>query len=280
MTSRWASARIAFATSFFLAIGCGSATGGVGDQCAEATDCDLGLVCDPTTLTCQEPMDAGSGSDAGGTDAGQGPDAGDDAAGGTDAGTDAAIASDAGTDAAIASDAGTDGGGVCAMSGESCSSGGSCCSGLNCCSGVPVPPGSEFCAPTCPICAAPDTPIATPSGERAIATLEVGDLVYSEEGGAMVAVPLLAVSRTAVVGHHVMRVVLDDGRELFISPGHPTATGGLFAELEQGDDLGGVGVTQVERVPYLYGYTYDILPASDSGTYIAAGALIGSTLVR
>jgi hypothetical protein len=34
----------------------------------------------------------------------------------------------------------------------------------------------------------------------------------------------------------------------------------------------------VEIVPYGHPYTYDILPASKSGTYFAAGVLIGSTL--
>jgi hypothetical protein len=33
-----------------------------------------------------------------------------------------------------------------------------------------------------------------------------------------------------------------------------------------------------ELVPYAYDAAYDILPASSTGTYSAAGALIGSTL--
>ena len=33
-----------------------------------------------------------------------------------------------------------------------------------------------------------------------------------------------------------------------------------------------------EVVPYAHDFTYDILPASDSGTYFAGGALVGSTL--
>ena len=108
----------------------------------------------------------------------------------------------------------------------------------------------------------------------------MGDLVYSEEAGALVVVPLIEVSRTAVADHHVVRVELADGRELFISAGHPTASGTLFGDLGPGDDLGGVDVANVELVPYLHEYTYDILPGSSSGTYVAAGALIGSTLTR
>ena len=44
-------------------------------------------------------------------------------------------------------------------------------------------------------CAAPDTPIATPAGRRAIADLRPGDLVYGEHDGALVAVPLVQVVR-------------------------------------------------------------------------------------
>jgi hypothetical protein len=48
----------------------------------------------------------------------------------------------------------------------------------------------------CPICAAPDTPIATPQGERSIAELRVGDLVYSVDNDAIVAVPIARVGST------------------------------------------------------------------------------------
>jgi hypothetical protein len=42
---------------------------------------------------------------------------------------------------------------------------------------------------------------------------------------------------------------------------------------------GSGGHESVEVVPYRHHFTYDILPASDSGTYFAAGMRIGSTLV-
>jgi hypothetical protein len=57
-------------------------------------------------------------------------------------------------------------------------------------------------------CAAPDTPIATPSGERPIASLEVGDLVYSVHDDALVAVPLVLVNRKRVFEHRVVEVTL------------------------------------------------------------------------
>jgi hypothetical protein len=127
-------------------------------------------------------------------------------------------------------------------------------------------------------CAAPTTRIATPSGPRAISTLAVGDLVYSLDQGGVVAVPILRVTRIPVSGHHVARVTLNDGAVLEISEGHPTADGRLFRDLGPGDRLGTKAVAGVESVPYRFAFTFDILPASDSGTYFAEGALIGSTL--
>jgi len=128
------------------------------------------------------------------------------------------------------------------------------------------------------ICAAPDTPIATPAGTRAIASLRVGELVYSLHEGSMQAVPLVRVSRTAVRHHRVRKLTLSNGVVLHISAGHPTADGRPFAELTVGESLGEQRITRLDEVPYLHGHTYDILPASDTGTYVAGGALIGSTL--
>jgi hypothetical protein len=107
----------------------------------------------------------------------------------------------------------------------------------------------------------------------------VGDLVYSVDQEAVVAVPLLRVGSTRVYGHHVIRVALDDGRVLELSPGHPTADGRLFSDLVQGSLLDDRHVvSHAELVPYAYERTYDILPASSTGAYFAAGALVGSTL--
>jgi hypothetical protein len=130
----------------------------------------------------------------------------------------------------------------------------------------------------CPVCASPYTPIATPLGERPISELRVGDLVYSVDNGAIVAVPLIRVGRTPVSHHKVVRVVLEDGRSLEISAGHPTADGRTFGDLLAGDRLDGHELISAEIVPYSYPFTYDVLPGSKTGTYFAAGALIGSTI--
>ena len=133
------------------------------------------------------------------------------------------------------------------------------------------------CAPLCK-CASPDTPIATPTGDRAIASLAVGDLVYSTEQSAVVVVPIVRVNRTPVQAHEVVRVLLANGNVLAISAGHPTADGRTFGDLRAGDRLDGIRILSAEVVRYPFTHTYDILPGSSSGAYYAGGALVGSTL--
>lgn len=128
------------------------------------------------------------------------------------------------------------------------------------------------------ICASPDTPIDTPSGPRAIAGLRPGDLVYSVDKGRVAAVPIRRVQRVVVHAHSVIHVDLASGSTLEISAPHPTADGRLFGDLAAGDELDGVRILRVERVPYSFEATYDILPDSDTGTYFAGGVLIGTTM--
>jgi hypothetical protein len=169
------------------------------------------------------------------------------------------------------------------------------CCGSNCCEldqlccvvqAGPVGPPSCYdpVGGTCPkgnpgsVCAHPNTPIATPDGERPIASLSVGDLVYTIDGEAITAVPILRVSKRAVQQHHVMRVRLDNGVELLISPLHPTADGRSVGDLRSGDTLLGPTVLSADLVPYEERFTHDILPASESGIYFTGGAVMGSTL--
>ena len=129
-----------------------------------------------------------------------------------------------------------------------------------------------------PVCASPDTPIATANGDRAIAALRIGDLVYSVDHGRVAAVPIVEVHRTPVTNHRVVHLELESGAVLDISGLHPTADGRKFSDLRSGDVMSGVRIRSARFVPYAAAYTYDILPASDSGTYFAGGVLIGSTL--
>jgi hypothetical protein len=127
-------------------------------------------------------------------------------------------------------------------------------------------------------CASPETPIATPQGERTIAAIAVGDLVFSRHRGQLQAVPVLEVHRTPVHDHQVLRLELASGAILQMSAGHPTADGRTLGDLRPGENLGGALIVSIRLVPYAAPYTYDILPDSDSGSYLAAGALVGSTL--
>jgi hypothetical protein len=129
-----------------------------------------------------------------------------------------------------------------------------------------------------PVCASPDTPIATPTGERPIAEIRVGDLVYSVDHGAIRAVPVARIGSTRVAHHKVVEVRLNSGRRLAISPSHPIGDGRSFGDLRRGDVLDGYAIESAELVSYVHDATYDILPASETGMYFAAGAAIASTL--
>ncbi len=133
---------------------------------------------------------------------------------------------------------------------------------------------------TCPVCLAADTLIETPIGNLKVSDLREGMLVWSLDAkGARVAVPIVTTARVPVSAtHHMIHIVLDDGRELMASPGHPTADGRALVHLRVGDALDGARVLRATRESYASGATYDILPASSSGAYWANGILIGSTL--
>lgn len=103
-------------------------------------------------------------------------------------------------------------------------------------------------------------------------------LVYSVVAASIQPVPILSTNRAPVKHHHVVRVRLATGRTLEISAPHPTADGRSFGDLSVGSELDGVKVVSREIIPYAHAYTYDILPASSSGSYFAAGVEIGSTL--
>lgn len=137
---------------------------------------------------------------------------------------------------------------------------------------------------TCPtgcngcVCNSPDTPIATPNGNRLIDELREGDLVYSIHEGRVRAVRIARVVRQDAPNHVVVEVKLASGTTLHISPKHPTADGRTFGQLTVGDQLDGIAVTEVRLVPFEHSHTVDILPDSDTGMYYAGGVLIGSTI--
>jgi hypothetical protein len=133
---------------------------------------------------------------------------------------------------------------------------------------------------TCPICLAEHTTIDTPQGPVMVENLRVGDTIWTaDENGSRIAAILIEINRTPVpAGHPLIHVVLDDGRELLASPGHPTADGRVLVELRVGDLLDGGRIIRHELMAYGGSATYDVLPSGGTGLYWANGILMGSTL--
>jgi hypothetical protein len=135
-------------------------------------------------------------------------------------------------------------------------------------------------APNCPICLAAATTIHTPNGPVRVTEIRVGMIVWTEaEDGSRVAAPVVAVGSMSVpAGHMMVHLVLRDGRELLVSPGHKTGDGRPLGALNQGDRVDGSTVVRWELVPYAGERTYDFLPAGATGHYWANGILLSSTL--
>jgi hypothetical protein len=136
---------------------------------------------------------------------------------------------------------------------------------------------------SCPRCLAAGTGIDTPQGVVAVKDLRAGDAVWTVDRTTGVRRPATVVATARVpvpTGHSVVHVVLQDGRELWASPGHPTATGQPLGRLQVGDWLDGARVAHIERMAYEGAATYDLLPSGGTGLYWANGILVGSTLSR
>lgn len=135
---------------------------------------------------------------------------------------------------------------------------------------------------TCPICLAEGTLIDTPAGQIAVEDLRTGMPVWTlDPSGLRIVTSVLRVSQTFVPFHHqVIHLVLDDGRQLWVSPGHPAVDGRIIGRLQQGDLLDGSRVLSAERIVYTGDATYDLLPAGGTGYYWANGILLASTLLR
>jgi hypothetical protein len=134
--------------------------------------------------------------------------------------------------------------------------------------------------PTCPICLAAHTRIDTPQGAMFVEDIKVGSVVWTVNAtGQRVAAAVIEVARVPVsAGHIMLHAVLEDGRELWASPGHPTADGRRLVDIHPGDTLDGSRVVVVEQVSYEGPATFDLLPAGPTGFYWADGILMGSTL--
>ena len=147
--------------------------------------------------------------------------------------------------------------------------------------GVILDQHSEEAFLTCPICLAKGTLIDTPGGPVAVDELEEGMPVWTQDAyGCRSIVPVIRTSRTPVPCEHmVVYLRLSDGRVLYASPKHPTIDNRTIALLRSGDELDGATVTTADLVFYGGEFTYDLLPAGDTGNYWANGILLKSTLL-
>jgi hypothetical protein len=133
---------------------------------------------------------------------------------------------------------------------------------------------------TCPICLPQGTLIDTPMGQVPVESLHVGALVWTlDSNGQRVSAPILTLSTTPVPSTWVLvSLTLADGRNLSVSPGHPSVDGQELGAYHAGDRLDGSDVISTDRLAYYAGFTYDILPSGPTGFYWANGIQIASTL--
>ncbi len=131
-----------------------------------------------------------------------------------------------------------------------------------------------------PPCLSCETLISTPDGNVTIVDLKPGMKVYTlDTKGNKVVEELELVSKVTVPETHTLfSLCFGGGTELLVSGAHPTADGRYIYDLKPGDMIDGAELLSIEKVSYTAGYTYDLLPAGDTGCYWADGVLLGSTL--
>jgi hypothetical protein len=106
-----------------------------------------------------------------------------------------------------------------------------------------------------------------------VEAIREGMQVWSiDAAGRRVVATVLRVGRTPVPAtHEMVKLVLDDGRVLHASPGHPLADGRRLAAVRPGDLVDGAIVSSDTLEPYTDGWTFDLLPEGPPGTYLADG---------
>ena len=135
-------------------------------------------------------------------------------------------------------------------------------------------------AVACPKCLAENTRIDTPQGPVPVQNMRAGMAVWTvNTDGQRIAGIVEKTSQVAVLPtHQLIHLILDDGRELFVSPGHPAANRYSVEKLVLGDFYDGSRIISMDRVSYNGTATYDILPSGETGFYWANNILLGSTL--
>lgn len=132
----------------------------------------------------------------------------------------------------------------------------------------------------CPICLSKNTLIETPTGTIAVENIKIGDAVWTTTlSGKRVVGSVLQISKTPVpANHHMVKLVLNDGRTVLVSPGHPTNNNRTVGDLRAGEIYDNAQIISVNRILYNHSFTYDLLPSGETGFYFADNILLGSTL--
>src|SRR3972149_2207167 len=101
-------------------------------------------------------------------------------------------------------------------------------------------------------CLSEDTLIDTPKGAIAVQHLKKGVKIWTlNKSGLRISVKILKAIITPVPKTHIItHLVIDDGRELFVSPGHPRSDGYTIADLKVADVYDGGHVTTADNIFY------------------------------
>lgn len=134
--------------------------------------------------------------------------------------------------------------------------------------------------PNCPICLSIGTLIDTPAGPMPVERVRLGDPIWTlDSDGRRIAGTVIALGSTpAPAGHHMVRLVLADGRTVTASPGHPLPDGRPLGGIRTGDVIDGSPVVAVDVIPYTGADTYDLVASGPTGAYFGGGIPLGTTL--
>lgn len=167
----------------------------------------------------------------------------------------------------------------------SCPSDYECAQGCGSPVGYPDEPPPYFCQlkgyiRNCPICLAVNTLIDTPLGAIPIQQLQKGASVWTVNkfGQRVIGVVIVTSRAPVALSHKMVQLILDDGRKLLVSPGHPTVDGRTAGDLIVNDFYDSARVVSSSRVVYSDTATYDILPSGETGFYWANSILLDSAL--
>ncbi|KKQ36363.1 MAG: hypothetical protein US54_C0071G0005 [Candidatus Roizmanbacteria bacterium GW2011_GWA2_37_7] len=105
--------------------------------------------------------------------------------------------------------------------------------------------------------------------------------IYSlDRYGRKIIQPIIKLSKIYVnYNHKVNHLILEDGRNIWVSPLHPSYYFSLVKNLKKGDFYDGAKIITNKIVRYGDKYTYDLLPKGETGYYWANRILLASTLL-